>query len=198
MRPSAQCKREAKQAHIGSSPLAASIKCRRSVALRYFRPPVDPYKLIPARACGRIGASRETEWPILLRHGNLRRSALSCVGDEDGCNFRIHLYVQNQGIFRILKQYRPLCFNVDIDDNSAILVSTPKQSELNSSAAPNAAETATFKYRAFLSYSHADTGWARVAASRARKPIASTRTSLAAKRAHGPVPKTLRPRLSRP
>ena len=43
--------------------LAALIKRRRSAALRYFRAPVGPYRLIPASACGRIAASPETEWP---------------------------------------------------------------------------------------------------------------------------------------
>lgn len=85
-----------------------------------------------------------------------------------------------------------MCFSVDIDDKSAILISAPKQNGLNSPAAPNAAETAAFKYRAFLSYSHADTGWAKwlhraLEAYRIDKDLVGRET------AHGPVPKTLRP-----
>jgi tetratricopeptide (TPR) repeat protein len=54
------------------------------------------------------------------------------------------------------------------------------------------AETASFKYRAFLSYSHADTGWAkwlhaRLESFRLDKDPVGRETRL------GPVPKTLRP-----
>jgi hypothetical protein len=56
----------------------------------------------------------------------------------------------------------------------------------------NVAETASFKYRAFLSYSHADSGWAkwlhaRLESFRLDKDLVGRETSL------GPVPKTLRP-----
>jgi hypothetical protein len=54
------------------------------------------------------------------------------------------------------------------------------------------AETASFKYRAFLSYSHADTGWAKrlhaqLENFRLDKDLVGRETPL------GPVPKTLRP-----
>src|SRR5215472_6259488 len=54
------------------------------------------------------------------------------------------------------------------------------------------AETASFKYRAFLSYSHADTGWAKrlhaqLESFRLDKDLVGRETPL------GPVPKTLRP-----
>jgi hypothetical protein len=59
----------------GSAEFAALRKHRRSAALRYFRAPVGPYRLIPASACGRIDASRETEWPILFQASSWFRAA---------------------------------------------------------------------------------------------------------------------------
>jgi hypothetical protein len=56
---------------------------------------------------------------------------------------------------------------------------------------------ASFKYRAFLSYSHRDAGWAkwlhaRIEGFRFDKDIVGRETPL------GPVPKTLRPIVARP
>jgi hypothetical protein len=54
------------------------------------------------------------------------------------------------------------------------------------------AETATFKYRAFLSYSHRDTGWAKWL-HRALEGYRIDKDLVGRETAHGVVPKTLRP-----
>jgi hypothetical protein len=82
MRPPLHPNTRQKRRVSGSARFAALMKRRRSPALRYFRAPVGPYRLVPASACGRIAASRETEWPILFQHGTLRGSAASGIIEE--------------------------------------------------------------------------------------------------------------------
>src|SRR5580692_11123355 len=54
------------------------------------------------------------------------------------------------------------------------------------------AETATFKYRAFLSYSHRDTGWAKWL-HRALEGYRIDKDLVGRETPYGPIPKTLRP-----
>ncbi len=85
-----------------------------------------------------------------------------------------------------------MCFNGDINYDAATLDPASKRQGLTLGNSPVAPETAAFKYRAFLSYSHADTASAKWL-HRALEAYRIDKDLIGRETAHGPVPKVLRP-----
>jgi hypothetical protein len=118
-------------------------------------------------------ASAETEWPILLQHRKPPSLLRICAQSAGLQQFSYEILPLKS---RVLQRFETL---------SAILFQFQRR-RLGRN------EMTALKYRAFLSYSHRDTAWAK----RLHKALESYRIDkdlIGRETQHGPIPKTLRP-----
>src|SRR6266403_2933894 len=102
------------------------MKRRRSAELRYLRLPVDPYRLIPARACSRIATSAGNKWPIVFQHEKTPMvQQKACSRQKSKPVFVQSFLACFKSLSAYLKHYRPFCCTEYIKTKHPIRKSKP-------------------------------------------------------------------------